>query len=205
MAKMTKAQQHGFTLIEILIAVTITVLLLSTVYGVFTSVSSAKDRLEKSGEGYHLARVIFDRLGREIRGDYVDTTKAGSFFTGGVNDKGNPFLKISTTATTPQGAIVGGAAVVEYELRQDPENPDHKVLMRREYSPLDPLGEEGPEYRLAAGIDGMKLRFFDGANWVDEWQTGLPKIVEVTLTVLVEGTEIPFVTAFEVPEVKVRS
>ncbi len=200
-----KEQPKGFTLIEILVAVTITVILLSTIYGVFTSVSSAKDRLEKSGEGYHLARVIFDRMGREIRGDYVDTSKAGSFFTGGVNDKGNPFLKISTTATTPQGGLVAGVAVVEYELVQDTENPDRKVLMRREYSALDPQGEDRPEYRLAAGIDGMKLRFYDGTNWADQWQTGLPRIVEVTLTVLVDGEEMPFVTSFEVPEVKVSS
>lgn len=202
---MTKAQQKGFTLIEILVAVTIIVILLSTVYGVFTSVSGAKERLEKEGDGYHLARVIFDRLGREIRGNYYDPKKPDSFFAGGIDEQGNPFLKISTTATTPQGGKVGGVAVVEYELRQDPENPDRKVLMRREYSPLDPTGANEPEYRLAAGIDGMKLRFFDGSNWVDQWKTGLPEIVEVTLTVRIEGREIPFVTAFEVPKVEVQS
>lgn len=200
-----KDHAKGFTLIEILVAVTITVILLSTVYGVFTSVSSAKDRLEKSGEGYHLARVIFDRMGREIRGDYVNPKQSGSFFTGGVNDKGNPYLVISTTATTPQGGMTSGVAVVEYELVQDPENPDRKVLMRREYSSLDPQGEDKPEYRLAAGIDGMKVRFFDGTTWVDQWQKGLPKIVEVTLTILVDGEEMPFVTSFDVPEVKVQS
>ncbi|MBE0598741.1 MAG: hypothetical protein IH614_15915 [Desulfuromonadales bacterium] len=193
-------------MVEVLVAVTITALLLTTIYGVFTSVSTAKERVEGSGEGYHQARILFDRIGRELRGAYFLPTKNKTRFAGGLTGEQYPYLELSTTATTPQGGNRGGIAIVRYELQPDPEAPTGgppdevpQVLLRWEYNLSDPEEEERPGYRLATGIFDFKLRFHNGSEWLEEWQArpgGLPKMVELTMSIPIDGEPVPFRTAF---------
>ncbi len=49
----------GFTLIEVLVAITLLSLVLTAVYGVFTSLSATEKRLHSDSEAYHQARIIF--------------------------------------------------------------------------------------------------------------------------------------------------
>ncbi len=191
----------GFTLIEVMVAVTITALLLMTIYGVFTSVSRGKARIEADAQGFHQARVIFDRIGREIRGAYFPAGSTTGLFSGGESAGGIPFLELSTTATTPQGGRRGGIAAVRYELRDDPEGEKgQKVLLRNEYPLFDPDGARAQGYRMATGIEALKFRFFDG-SWKEQWPgggTGTPLSVEVSLSVRVGEELIPFRSSFEV-------
>jgi general secretion pathway protein J len=205
------AGEQGFTLVEMLVAVTITAILLVTVYGVFTSVSRAKERVESDGEGYHQARVLFDRIGRELRGAYFLPARPQTLFNGGLNEEQQPFLELSTTATTPYGGNRGGIAVVRYDLRPDPDaerSADGKipqVLMRREYNLFDAEGAQRPGYRLATGIDEMRFRFHRNGEWLEGWASasdGLPQMVELTLTIAVDGNPVPFRSAFEVVRIQ---
>jgi general secretion pathway protein J len=197
-----KSAQKGFTLIEVLLAVTITAILLVTVYGVFTSVSNARNRIEAEGEGYHLARVIFDRIGREIRGAYYLKGNKKTTFKGGIDEERNPFLLLSTTATTPQGERQEGVALVRYRLRKDEQAEDKRVLTRSE-EPLIQGTQTPREYRLAPGIEALQLRFSDGDNWQESWDSdslnAVPKMIEVALEIRLDGTVVPFRSIFEVP------
>ncbi|BCR05986.1 type II secretory pathway [Desulfuromonas versatilis] len=199
------APPGGFTLVEVLVAVTITSLLLLSVYGVFTSVSRTKQRLESDGEGYHQARVLFDRIGREVRGAFFSSGSPGTLFKGGENADRNKYLELTTTAVTPQGSGGAGIAVVQYELALDREGQqERRVLLRREYSLSDSEGPERLPYRLATGIESMQLRFYSGSDWFEEWDAasqGLPHMVEVTLSVRVGEQPVPFRTILEVPRI----
>jgi general secretion pathway protein J len=189
---------RGFTLIEMLVAVTVSALLLTTTYGIVTSVSRTRDRLSAEGEGFHLARVINERLARELRGAYYSATTAGSLFAGGLDENGAPFLQLATTAATPASGG-SGIVVVRYRLAKDVEG--EKVLLRDEYPLNSQLPSEGPEQRLAAGIEDLKLRFQRGQDWQPEWhsteQGGLPDLVELTLTIKGADGVLPFLTAVE--------
>jgi len=197
-----KSTQKGFTLIEVLLAVTITAILLVTVYGVFTSVSNARNRIEAEGEGYHQARVIFDRIGREMRGAYYLKGNKDTTFKGGIDEQRNPFLFLSTTATTPQGERLEGVALVRYRLRKDEQAEDKMVLTRSE-GPLDQETQAPREYRLAPGIEAMRLRFSDGETWQESWDSdnsnAAPVMVEVALEIRLDGTVVPFRSIFEIP------
>lgn len=195
-------RSKGFTLIEILVAITITVLVLFTIYGTFISVSRARKQVETRSDGYRQARVIFDRIGREIRGAYVLPNNSNTVFAGGVNTQGNPFLQLTTTATTPQSGVETGLALVSYEFRDDPEKPGRKVLMRTETSTFGVADDQASGYRLATDLDGMKLRFYANGTWQDQWQAGVPDIVEVTLTIKIDGVDVPFVSSFDLPKVQ---
>jgi general secretion pathway protein J len=189
---------RGFTLIEMLVAVAVSALLLTTTYGIVTSVSRTRDRLSTEGEGFHLARVINERLARELRGAYYSATNAGSLFAGGLDESGAPYLQLATTAATPASGG-SGIVVVRYRLAEDVEG--EKVLLRDEYPLSNQPASERPEQRLAAGIENLQLRFRRGADWQQEWrsseQAGLPDLVELTLTVKGADGSLPFLTAIE--------
>ncbi|MDX9708075.1 MAG: prepilin-type N-terminal cleavage/methylation domain-containing protein [Trichloromonas sp.] len=192
----------GFTLIEVLIAVAITSLVLMAVYGVFASVDGARRRLTDDSEAYHRARVIFDRIGREVRGAYLKPDSLDTYLEGGGGDRREPYLALTTTATTPQGAG-GGLSQVRYEWLEDAENAKETlVLTRRESGTRQPeeSGREG--YRLAVGIEEVWLRFHDGTDWKDDWDSrgqGPPKRVEIAMRIRSGGLVIPFRSSFELP------
>jgi general secretion pathway protein J len=202
------ATQPGFTLVEVLVAVSILSLLLLAVYGVFTTVNKTDQRLQTSSAGYHQARVLFDRIGREIRGAYRDAAAQEVRFRGGVDNQGYPFLTLTTTAVTPQGRTHDGVAVVHYQLQPDPESKsDRKMLIRQEYPLRDNEGENRQGYRLITDVEQMQLRFFDGSQWLEQWeneQGSRPLMVELYLVLSTPEALIPFRSAFEVPAIQVR-
>ena len=189
---------RGFTLIEMLIAVMVSALLLTTTYGIVTSVSRTRDRLSTDGEGFHLARVINERLARELRGAYYSATNAASLFSGGRDKNGAPFLQLATTAATPASGG-SGIVVVRYRLAEDDEG--EKVLLRDEHPLNSQPANERPEQQLATGIENLQFRFRRGTEWQSDWrsaeQAGLPDLVELTLTVKGADGSLPFLTAIE--------
>lgn len=193
-----RQRQQGFTLIEVLVATAISALLLVTAYGIFSSVSAARDRLEKEGDACHLARVIFDRLGRELRGAFYSPQTAGGRFAGGTDKTGRPYLELVTTAATP---LSGGSGLVVVRYRQVQDEEFGGVLLRDEFSLYDKTPAQQPNRRLAAGIADLRLRFRRDEEWQDQWQAdqqgGMPDMVEVTLAIAAGEEELPFVTAFE--------
>jgi len=63
-------KSSGFTLLEVLVALTVAAIVLGAVYGIVTGVSAVKQRLDEDGEGFHQARVLFGRMSRELRSAY---------------------------------------------------------------------------------------------------------------------------------------
>lgn len=198
--------QQGFTLIEILVAVSISSIMLVTIYGVFTTMSNARIRVETAGEGYHQARVIFDRIGREIRSSFVDPKKLEETrMRGGIDDRGIPFLALATTAGAPRQGVTSGVVLVRYELRQEAGEASEKPSLFRSETPELAEGESPMIYRMASGIETLRLRFLDAGEWRDEWPpdtgSGPPQAVEVSLSMVIDEVSVPFRSTFEVPDV----
>ncbi len=193
----------GFTLLEIMVAVTIVVVVLGSIYGVFTGVSRARDRVEERGGAGHQARVVFDRIGRELRSTYPLAGSVGAF-TGSNGTGGNlPTLTFATVAGTPAGGAHGGIRLVRYELALVPEKDGAQYELRRSEVPAF-LGAAPPEQasRLIAGVTALHWRFYADNTWQDEWPATagrLPQAVELTLTLQAGSETLPFVSAFEIP------
>src|SRR5210317_866695 len=113
--------ERGFTLIEVLVAISILAILLSSVYGIFSSVSLARERLDADSAEYHRARVLFDRLGRELRGAYFQEDDHGLVFSGRTIDEGMIELELTTSAVSPLSQRGSGIARVHYLLTEDQE------------------------------------------------------------------------------------
>jgi len=202
----TATRSRGFTLIEVLVVIAITAIVLSSIYGIFTSISRVKDRLDDDSETYHRARVIFDRLGREIHGAYYNARNRDSRLRGGVNDENNFFLELSTTAVSPLSIEGTGFSLVSYVLEADPDSDQQDKILWRTERPLltENQNDTAPRaMRLAPGIAFMQVRFYASGSWQENWDSasaGLPELVEIELRVsATDGVLVPFRTAFKLP------
>ena len=62
------------------------------------------------------------------------------------------------------------------------------------------------EYELAEGLKDFKLRFFDGADWSEGWDStakkGLPQAVEVKFVLPIENEDREFSFLAKLPTAK---
>lgn len=197
----------GFTLLEVLVAIAILATVLTAIYGVFSSIVAAKTRLDTDSDAFHRARVIYDRLGRELRG-VATAGPAGhkGVFRGGRDGDGNPYLEMTTTAAAQRGGEFTGIVQVRYSLDQDREQPrGGKILLRREQSGLRHDAADIAPMRLAPGIERMLLRYHGNGTWYDEWDAdtrGLPAMIELSLEMTdARGERRYFTSTLELPDI----
>jgi len=187
--------ESGFTLIEILVAVTITSLLLTTIYGVFTTASEAKQEVEKQAAATHLGRVVFARIGRELLGLSLNESKGQAVLAGGRNDRDEPFLEMLSNEEQGRRA---GLSLIRYRLVKGEPNDEESGLWR-ESSAAYQATEEIAGSRLSGEITDFALRFHDGGTWREEWDSardGIPKLVEVSLRLRLGEDGLPLHTIY---------
>lgn len=191
-------RQTGFTLVEILVAVTVTSLLLTTIYGVFTTTSEAKQKVEERAAAGHLGRVLFTRIGREILGLSLAVNPQKSILSGGRNDRGEEYLEILSNAGNGRQA---GLVRIRYRLVKG-EADDEEAGLWRDSGPAYQDPEELTSERISGGIESFGLKFHDGGAWRDSWDSGrdgVPKLIEVSLKLRLGTDGIPLHTIFQPP------
>ncbi|EAT14377.1 type II secretion system protein GspJ [Desulfuromonas acetoxidans] len=196
----TDRTEGGFTLIEVLVAITLLSLVLTAVYGVFTTLSATEKRLHSDSEAYHQARIIFDRLGREIRTCYLNTDNDRSAFDSGEDSLGQPYLAFSSTSALTTGDSPGGVTQVRYELETDLGKTVGTLY--RSAQPLFVTDDVARKQRMSSQIKAIVWRFYDGSEWQDDWDSTitetLPQTVEMQLTIHSNtGEDIELMTAFD--------
>lgn len=189
-------RQDGFTLLEILLAMTLATLLLSSIYGVFSTTSSAKERIEEKSSELHIARVFANRLNREFLGGSLAQEEDTPFLVGGRNSQGEPFVQVLTSSS---GYPRPGLRWVRYRLGDDFD--ERVVLWRSEWGEYEQ--EEGREERFAQGIESLEFSFFDGSSWYEEWDSsvrGRPLLVKTELTLSDRGEPEVLSSVFQLPQ-----
>ena len=195
----------GFTLIEILIAVSLTAIVLASIYGVFTSVFVARERVLTESESAQIGRVLFERLGRELRGAWVPVT-GDKFFLTALDRDGRPELRFATASTTLAATGRGGIAALRYGLQAMPEGPKDRLYLVRSEEPyhLRDRLDDG-SYPLSGNIKSVLWRFYGANGWVESWSAAqsnsLPQLVEMTVILLdQENRETVLRGTFDLPE-----
>jgi len=203
-----RRQQGGFTLVEILIAVTIMALTMTAVYGIFTTLSAGKQRLDRDSAIYHSARVVYDRLGKELHAAYLSNANSDSQFNASQTEQNLAAFELdfSTTTVSPLLQSSHGFAKLSYRLQQDREADDGSYVLLRRELPLDADTNDTTTtaMRLVAGVADLSLRFYNGSAWSNDWHSdsdGLPQRVEIALVLKdARQREISFLSAFQLPE-----
>jgi len=188
----------GFTLIEILVAVTISSLVLTGVYGVFARVSAAEQEIRARAECYHHARSIFNRLGKELGAAVLLADVPESEF------KTAEHGELTFTSTSVPGAD-GSISLqqVHYRVQNNERAEDVSETMKlQRYSTALFARQDEPQWRrLSSKVVELEWRFHDGVQWNDSWDShirnGLPQTVELRLILSCAGHEVESVTAFD--------
>jgi len=193
---------RGMTLIEVLIAMTITAIMGMMVAGAITQVDHASEVTRAQDERYGEARRALTRLSGELAmaflSEHYDRGRFSSgrptLFRGGEDE-----LLFTTMSHVRlfQGSKESDQAVVEYLLDRDPESRDAEALFRREKLRIDEDPDDGGRRDLVArGVKRLTLSYWDPAKkeWVREWDTSrverggeLPTLVRAELELTLAG------------------
>lgn len=180
-------KRSGFTLLEVILASTLTAFVAMVAVAGLRSVSSTRQTVDRAWAAADSLRYAADRMERDlasvVRGQ-------GVIFEGQAADSAMELpmslrMRVYQNDPARPQAIESDLYEVEYTLLQSEEN----VLFVRRICPL--VGVEIDREETAGGmltvlsesIVDFQIRYYDGTEWLDEWvtETELPRLVMITL------------------------
>jgi prepilin-type N-terminal cleavage/methylation domain-containing protein len=198
-----RPEKNGFTLIEMLVAMAIVVSIVSMVYGSYFATSrSAEAYMAKMNASESVGGVL-RQMARQIRCSYAKAPalpkrgakkplaktqrileKPINYFQGGLNVRTGEILHFATTARVSSlDNFKDGLIDVIYKL--DKTTRTLMISARRFVETTSPLVEERDFSAVAEGVEYVELAFFDGAEWLDEWDfvqmKKLPRAVRISI------------------------
>jgi general secretion pathway protein J len=202
--------KRGFTLLEVLIAMTILAIVLVIAYRVFSSSYAALHRVDPQRDPFQTARVILDRMAEELQSAYYRPGLSYTGFLGEDDIQGDApgdSLIFSSLANfywikSVEGINESDFLKIAYLLVEDQEE---QILIRAQDPSFSPFEESAEDlgtsdrgvHQLTDEVWGVDFRYLDGEEWLEEWNAEdrqkIPDAVEVTLILETEeGTRLPF-------------
>ncbi len=198
----TKRNPAGFTLLEVILAITVTAVvsaaLFTSLSGSFKTRRSAEDHLS----GRESARAVIAALRTDLQCVPPAGGRIGGVFVGedetgrnGVDTDALTFVTANPNLKSDQD--FADLRQVELRLLDSSEDPDHYVLARLVTGNLLATETQQPAMQvLARRVVSMDLRFFDGGAWIDEWDSvdrdnEIPAAVQVVLVTAPELSRPP--------------
>lgn len=192
-------KRYAFTLIEIMVAMAILVIVVSSTLAIFRASMSSWRKGEMRAQRYQQARFILERMSREIS-SIVPASLAGPYCLG-TADK---FYFVTALADAPASLIEAG-----YWL-----DTDSQELMRSyQFAPDYDFSTFEQEEVLSENVSALNFQYSTGDLWQENWdsrpeatQAGLlPKAVKISFDIRDEkspqiesfGTVVTLATASE--------
>jgi len=185
--KPERLRQQGFTLLELLLALTLLALLTSTLYFSYFTLFRGRESSLAAMDSRRELRGTMDQLRRELSSVLYRRGDKRLHFV--VEDRdlfGKPASSLSFTAVAPPEA--GGMAVSDQvELRYAIVEQSGRMVLSRQakdiHAPGDPL-----RYPQIERVEGFLVECLSGNKWVRSWGTAinmnLPGAVRVTIRIL---------------------
>lgn len=191
----------GFTLIEILVAVTMIVTIVSMVYGSYfataKSTDACKARMTTSGR----TRKVLDQMACQIRCSYIgeaieDTDLAGTDSSGTNTIRKGPIIYfgyeadahgsgtlhlVTTNKLFCDDGYVNGLVDIAYKFDK---NIGTLYLSQRRFVGTPQEHLEDRNWRpLLVNVESVELEYFDGRQWLQEWDFELKKKLPVAVKI----------------------
>jgi general secretion pathway protein J len=185
-----QGSEEGFTLIEILLAVSLIAMMATLVFGSLYVTTSAMDTARAKSSDEQIVRRTLSLMIDELA---VSESRATGPWMG-INDQrdGQP---ADSVAFLTMGQFRGADSAKDTELVRIVYTREGDRLLRFSRRNLYSLTDESIEkVELAAKVKGFNVRYYDGKSrlWLDEWDSrgkpGTPKAILLELTLL-QGKE----------------
>jgi len=187
---------RGLTLVEMLVAVALTVLVATCVYGTVAAAGRVRDRLEAADQRRETAANALRLLARDLRAAvYVSNEEDFAFVAEDNVEEGAAAdsLQFATAANDP---LVGQRPTsdlcqVQYFLDFSDKTPERGLVRRQLPFPIpddDNLKEKLTDtMELAPGARELDILYFNAetGQWLDQWDTtaGRPDAVKLRLVI----------------------
>jgi general secretion pathway protein J len=169
---------RGFSLVELMIAMAITVTIGAMTIGSFRQVDRAREIARTQTDRYAAARLALTRVSREVSmaflSDNYDTNRYRERLTVFVGREEEILFATMAHQRLYRDVRESDQAVVAYTLESDPQNAGEKALFRREKVRLDDEPDRGGHSDLVADhVASFRIRYWDAKrnDWAREWTT----------------------------------
>ncbi len=184
------ARTSGFTLIEVLISITILVIVLGAVYSSYFSVHRALERFDNVTLKYHEARTALDIMRREIEAAIIKKDDSGPNDEEDASEKLQPVFVIkdrdilgkSTSSIELTAFSFKGTSInnISYFV----EEKESKLNLYKKEAPAL-LQEKEYTADIIEGIESFTIEILFNNKWIKTWDTvnieKLPQLVRVSI------------------------
>ncbi len=190
----------GFTLLELLISVSVLTVIVAMVYGSFTSVTNSMALARDSADRLRFRQIVWQNLSRNLQGVYVDAAGLQPEYQFLGERADGPYgpadsLRFATSLPLPGARSLPGISKwVTYELVDhaevgdtvaallpyDENRPGSILLIREEPMQLESqdfvAGARDAQwdvYERAVPVASMSLQYYDSVQqeWVEQWDS----------------------------------
>lgn len=196
-----RAYLAGFTLLELMVAITILSLISILIYSSFAGLRTTRDGVGAVSGRYHEGRSAMQRVARELQSAYLSFNRPidpalltrETLFRG---KRGSPADRVDFTAFAhrrlDRNAHESDQCELSYFGSDDPKQRGVTDLVRRESPYIDLQPDRGGRVQvLVTDIDLFQLEYLDPftGRWTEQWDTSqaigesnrLPLQVRITL------------------------
>lgn len=186
--------EEGFTLLEILIALGISVIVMTALYSAFFLSRKAVDAVDDSLLRLQESRALLDTIRREMESALYDQTKIsnGKAYTlFKLEDRdfyGRQTSRVSFTSFSP---LVAGLAKIDYFVEED----NGKLVLKKKIGSAFAQINEPKSVELMEDVESFTVEVRYGDKWVKTWdsaESGRPDEMRISVKVFAKKGETPF-------------
>lgn len=199
-----RPRNRGFTLVEVMLAATLTTLVIGGALASLSVMLQAykKDRERTSNADAALA--IFDRMRADLEAAFLSPHRAITRFVGtDAESNGMPAdtLTFISAVNRPfeTGLGTSDTAEVQYFIDEDPETPARWLQRRYDPTPdTDPFGG-GMTALLGPRVVSLDLQYYDGLMWWPRWDSVQEIPMLVSIAIGIEPGGVPAAASASAP------
>jgi general secretion pathway protein J len=181
------ANSRGFTLLELIVAVTVLAFVTMLLYSAFSGMKRTRDGLTRVQDRYREGRIALSRVVRDLQGAYISqhlpinqqiTTLRTAFIGSQATPADRLDFNTFSNIRRDRDSHVSDELEVSYFAEPSLEASGTTDLVRRSSQYLDAKLDAKPEAGgridvIATDIDLFELSFLDPttSQWVDTWDT----------------------------------
>ncbi len=203
MSARQRARPRGFTLLELIVSVTVLAFITLLLYGAFAGMKNTRDGLQRVQDRYREGRTAMSRIVRDLQGAYISqhlpiNQTLAVLRTGFIARRSTPASRVDFNAFTnirrDRNAHVSDQLEISYYGEESTETSGTHDLLRRSSQYPDAKPDKGGRVDVVCtDIDLFELSFLDPttSQWLDSWdstqatgqQNRMPLMVRMTLVV----------------------
>jgi type II secretion system protein J len=195
--------RRAFTLLEVLVATLLTALLVGSLYASLSTAFKARRSALAANGPVRKTCIALELISEDLRSAVIPNTvtagvtsgQAGLVLAGafqgqdaqGDGDRDADTLVFHSVANSPEPAeLIGDIKKVELACEPAADGLSQNLVRRVTTNLLAPVVPEPQTEILCRGVRAFNLRYFDGSDWLDTWDSttinnALPLAIEVTL------------------------